>query len=196
MINIVLDLIDKGKILKDEVICINNNKIMGSDKYFNYLTVTSVDTNTVNINYSQSEMNTFLKENQKNILQINDDTLYTPNSKFKLNISNVNRTFDKLYNAYLDLCNSDIKFYIENVRDEQFESAISKKTSEGISLYKIDKEYVLTIFKGLLPVNKKDKVSLKIYDNKYIKDIFIANFIIDKGKGVIINVYLSYMKLS
>lgn len=91
------------------------------------------------------------------------------------------------------ILNSNLIYDIPDCRDEQFEASIQKKTKEGITLYKLDNSIIITLYKGLLPVNKSDKVSLQIYDNG--SNMFVSKFTIRKPKNVVINIYMGCLKL-
>lgn len=81
---------------------------------------------------------------------------------------------------------NDLKQY------DQFNSALSKKSKDGMQLVYID-NYPISICAGLLPINKSDNVSLEIY-NDNVPNTFLCKFNIDKKKFVI-NKYIRYLYL-
>lgn len=74
--------------------------------------------------------------------------------------------------------------------NNDFNEIIAKKAKYGASLLALNNKYVLSIYKGLVPVNKSDKLSLELFD---INDtMFIARFAVNKRK-FIINKYVQYL---
>ena len=70
----------------------------------------------------------------------------------------------------------------------------SMKKVDGVFYYKYKDKYFMTLFPGLLPTLKSDKVRLSIYDN--INDnYFIAKYVVLK-KDIQISIYLSYLKVA
>lgn len=76
--------------------------------------------------------------------------------------------------------------------NENFNNIQAQKAADGMSMLRLNKKYILSLYKGLLPVNKADKVSVELYDIDSYS--FLAKFIIDKRKFVI-NKYLVYFFL-
>lgn len=82
--------------------------------------------------------------------------------------------------------------YIENLKEDQkFVDIMGLKADQGASLYKLDENDVIYIYKALIPSNKNDKVSLNYYK---MTDINIGEFIIDK-KFCVMRRYICYMGL-
>lgn len=103
-------------------------------------------------------------------------------------------TIDVYYNCqnYLSCSTDNIISIVDIKADKEFMNIISKKAADGASRYIIDKDHILSIFSGLLPINKNDSASLNIYDhNKY--PLFIAEFIINKGYCKV-HKYIQYLK--
>lgn len=108
------------------------------------------------------------------------------------------KSVKQMKELYFRVCNyinnNEIKFNYDVLRgNEQFEHALSLKSKEGISFLKIDRVYMLSLFSGLLPVNKSDKVSLTIYSND-ADFAFLSHFVIKKAKSIDVNVYVNYRK--
>lgn len=74
----------------------------------------------------------------------------------------------------------------------EFMSIMALKSGDGQSLFRANDRYILTIFTGLVPINKSDKASLELYDIDGYS--FIAKFIINKGKFTI-NKYVRYFHI-
>lgn len=78
--------------------------------------------------------------------------------------------------------------------DERFQSILANKADYGESLY-IKDNFIMTLFSGILGVNKGDKVDLIIYDCPY-NNSFLADFIIKKNSKVQVHNYIRYMHLT
>lgn len=68
--------------------------------------------------------------------------------------------------------------------DDDFANILAQKAADGANPYKINKKYILYIYSGLLPVNKKDRVCVDIYDiynPDGSQDLFLAKYGINKG---------------
>jgi hypothetical protein len=84
-------------------------------------------------------------------------------------------------------------FKIDDLKaNEQFNEILAKKSSEGESLFRANNRYIITLYTGLLPVNKSDKIALEIYNVDWRS--FISKFMINKGKFIIFK-YVSYIYL-
>jgi hypothetical protein len=80
----------------------------------------------------------------------------------------------------------------KNVDEELIPLKNVKKTDGEVHI-KIG-EYFMTLFTGLLPIAKADKVFLTIYDNFTPDSIFIAQFEVKKKKFST-NVFVAYLKI-
>lgn len=189
------EIIEIAKLLKSDIIYIIGNTIYGTDSNFTYLKqMTFENTLGINICYEQKLMNDFIKlctntiTLENNSLMSNIEVLYVNNENHIRNIVNLNNKINQI------VLNNYNNLNVDNARDNQeFENAISLKTAQGIGLYRISEEYILSIFKGLLPINKKDKTSLSIYDVDYNR--FLTRFVISKPKNKVIIVNVMYLKI-
>lgn len=189
------ELVEMTKVLKSDIIYIFGNIIYGTDSNFTYLKQMTFDNVLgISICYEQKLMNDFIKlctdtiVLDNNVLLSNIERLYINNDAYIRNILELERKINEMVLVNTNTIN------VDNVRENsQFEHAISLKSAQGIGLYKINEEYILSIFKGLLPINKSDKVSLSIYD---INDNrFLSRFIVSKPKNKIITVSVMYLKI-
>lgn len=189
------DVVETAKSLKADIIYIKGNTIYGVDDNFTYLKQMTFDNILgLEICYNQKLMNDFMKVCtndiviQDNSILSNIETLYINNQNYIKNILTLNNKINNILLSNINIMN------IDTVRgNEQFESAISLKTSQGIGLYKVNEQYIMSIFKGLLPINKPDKVSLSIYDVDNTR--FLTRFVISKPKNKAIIVNVMYLKI-
>lgn len=189
------EIIEIAKLLKSDIIYIIGNTIYGTDSNFTYLKqMTFENTLGINICYEQKLMNDFIKlctntiTLENNSLMSNIEVLHINNQNHIRNIVELDNKINQI------VLNNHNSMNVDNARDnEEFENAISLKTAQGIGLYRVSEEYILSIFKGLLPINKKDKTSLSIYDVDYNR--FLTRFVISKPKNKVIIVNVMYLKI-
>ena len=182
------------KATKTDMFIINPDGIIGTDKFSTTLTISRLSTGIL----TPVEMTKDAYVNLDKLLFGKSDIpdaefnqLLIQNSIFRITTSPIINIFNNIRqcigieNAVIDIV--DLK------ADPKFNEILSKKAADGNSLYRIDKNYILSIFSGLLPINKNDKVSFRIYDNN-TNNSFIAEFNIDKGFAVITK-YIQYLKM-
>ena len=68
------------------------------------------------------------------------------------------------------------------------------RADDGGKMIALDPQHIITIFSGMLPLNKADKLSIKLYDNTY-KNFFMVSYIIEKKKMDPIEVMFFYMRV-
>lgn len=182
------------KATKTDMFIINPDGIIGTDKFSTTLTISRLSTGIL----TPVEMTKDAYVNLDKLLFGKSDIpdaefnqLLIQNSIFRITTSPIINIFNNIRqcigieNAVIDIV--DLK------ADPKFNEILSKKAADGNSLYRIDKNYILSIFSGLLPINKNDKVSFRIYDNN-TNNSFIAEFNIDKGFAVVTK-YIQYLKM-
>lgn len=190
----IRELIEFAKVLKSDIVYVIGNMIYGTDSSFTYLKQVEYE-NTLGISlcYVQHDMNNFIKAStldivyENGMLYSNVEQIDVTNPVYANNINN-------LFNAINMISTNPVVHHIDNIRGvEDFECGISLKSTQGIFMYKFNEEYILSIFKNLLPVNKKDAVSITIRDIDNYR--FISRFIISKPKKVNIQVDIVYLKI-
>lgn len=198
MLDDLIKIMTEAKILKCPVIYIDNDKIYGTDLDFTFLkTVTFInETSLKQIIYTQNSVSRFIKDIEEiDEVIINNYNIFNKTKNTFIEINNI-----KMMQMMIELINNTnnmtqqtfYKFIKEDLQDkEDFSKIMNAKTDEGTSIYKIDREYMLSIYNNLLPVNKKDKVSLIVYDHN---NLFMANFKVFKKKNVTVDVYILYRK--
>lgn len=206
----VKNLINNIKIFKsDEIIMIINDSIYSSNKLFSYLK----STNEILPEFISLQVQSFCYEIKplidtvcsKNLFKIDIDiygNLYVwINGETKpviiansiippigwMTINNMNYLYSLEANVNYDDISNDVDIL-------KLQSSLSK---DGLIMYRKD-GYVMTIYKGLLPLNKSDNLSLKIYNdisqNGNI-EFFTSIFTVMKKKSKSINVFLKYRYL-
>lgn len=100
-----------------------------------------------------------------------------------------NLRITEIYNQILMMNNISPVIEVENV-SEKLQQLYSMKKDDGVYTY-IHHDYYMTLYYGLLPLNKSDKLYLSIYTGW---EIFYAKFTIQKPKYNL-NVYVAYLKI-
>ena len=188
------EIIEEAKVLKADIVFISGNTIYGTDSDFNYLKRTEfINDINLEIVYVQKDMVKFLKDATDTII-INDiviqsnmiNMLYVNNPTHQLR-------FMRLINKVNELYSYNDTLFIDNIRaNNKFEEAINLKSTQGMKLCIVD-NYIISLFKNLLPINKKDVVSLSIKD---ISDTtFLSTFIIKKSASTSILVDILYLRI-
>lgn len=198
---------EAAKALKQKNFIIKNNTIVGADNAA-FLIYTTLDPSyfypqefIYNTQINSRELSAFVKDIQ--LMQdfkfhSNMNGLGIYNGSKILNFVNKQQTFD---NIAID---RNIKFVKtiqnnsnmcvepeENVTDE-FNFLFALKKDSGCSNYVYKNKYYMTLFSGILPLNKSDKIYLSIYGNNSIS--FNALFRVEKKKfNVIICIAYLYI---
>lgn len=181
-----LKIYDIVKSMKSKYIAIIKNSIIGYD--------TLVDVKVVNTDSSISEYPLYLSLEQLSALASSDANEIDIT---KLKQSNVSI---RLYNKIIQdgiLIPRPVTTEVKNIKnDEVFAEILTAKSSEGLKMYRLDSNHILSIFTGLIPVNKPDKLDLQIINinNK----CFLVKYIIHKKKWdieqYILHMYLKEQK--
>lgn len=92
------------------------------------------------------------------------------------------------------ISNQNIIYQNDNLKqDDEFVRSISLKANDGSTLYKINNQFAMSTFITIHPINKTDKISLKLFhiDN----ESFLSEFTIAKKTHVIYE-YIRYRYLN
>lgn len=196
-------LIKTMKAMKCDVYMVLPDRIIGSDA--NYITLTEtylntgIDHRSTSIEINKESLKT-MEDVAKNYIASHSkeevdnasfDVLFSYFGIARISDPPITITYNKLISSIGRLLDAraDIR------EDEEFEKCLSLKSKDGMSLYiykGYNGIYPISIFTGLLPINKKDKVSLEIYNSEI--GTFTVKFIIDKGFAII-NKYIKYINL-
>ena len=111
--------------------------------------------------------------------------------------SNLHRRFTVENLKYTYIMNNS-RYHIKTITDigntnERFMTAIQSKSEEGSFMVKLDEEYIVSIFSGLLPILKNDIIDVSIYDIDEIT--FMTDFVIHKKNKPDVNVIVYYYKI-
>lgn len=199
------------KAMKSDLVCINNNVLIGTDN-------TNVNLKVYTLDFSislPSPICIITKELKSDFYSNITDTvlvfdykegkIYCPNNKTYAETANVMFVTDiapNLISRYNNLVNNiiyndNIKFIdFGNVTDHDFfKEYNSLKSSDGAKLYIPNncEKYSMYLYKGALPINKSDYIEMGIFDEG---ETFITRFTIFKKKLKPIYVYFKYVKLS
>jgi hypothetical protein len=84
-------------------------------------------------------------------------------------------------------------FYDDITDDPDIVRLSSMLAKDGVVMYRKN-GYIMSLYKGLLPINKGDKLSLSIYNDKSTDKLkyFTSKFTVYKKKKIVIDVYITY----
>ena len=204
----VVDLVtinNVAKAMKQKTVIIYNNCLYGLDNIDGYLIYSNMNdmlhdkyNNFNGIVIDTKELSAFIKS-------IGSETEFELN--FVNNICRLVTLFDGLLvltkQLYLlPMINEKINRVVSNnivtPKDitNEISDLFSMKKADGAYYYRPvvnNIKYFITLFSGLLPLNKSDKVFMSIDDNIY-NNFFITHFIIKKKK-IEVNIYLCYLRI-
>ena len=81
-----------------------------------------------------------------------------------------------------------VNITVSNIQeDEKFQYITTLKSSDGAEPYIIDQKHIITLFNGLIPLLKSDKVDIEIRDGEHM---FSIVFIVRKKKYTV-NMYMN-----
>ena len=201
---LLLNINEAAKALKQKQFSIFNcNVLVGLDNIdvcFKYTTMTSVmdDESQIleNTIFNLRELSNFVK----NITIETEFDIIDNNNKYIIKVSNIEMEMYKLnfniMNRFINLSSC-----IQNLKHETSLECINDNISKLFEmrkddgcLYYIHKNiYYITLFPGLLPLNKSDTVYLEIYSDVNTNS-FIAHFIVKKKKYSI-DIFIRYLKV-
>lgn len=191
-IDALMELCEYVKAFKCDIILVRSNKTMfGTDTNFTHLRAlrTQLNNEFPDIIFHSRDLSDFMK-----ILQFTTETSEIDISKFITIHYEYKDIFDNLIKTVFHHVFRIISFYNEDLKNnDNFNTIMAMKAADGVGLLKLSERYILTLYNGLLPVNKSDRVDL------YIRDIddyrYLANFMITKKKFSI-DVYFMYLFLT
>lgn len=182
-------------------ILIDNNKQMITIN--EYISVISV----VNITNIDIEFNDkYIKINDELLNPISTTFTILKNAKEAFNNNDIEEIkFDKhisifLKNKYSMIDNYSETYYVEDLKNESvIQDLMNSKAADGqfkLKIFNGINKYLLTLFKGIIPLNKPDIVSLSILEKENNNIDFFARFDIYKKKNkIFIEEYINYKKV-
>lgn len=189
---------DAAKALKQKNFMYKNNLLIGLDNINDILIYTKIPDTPINysdisIIFNTRALSAFIKtlsvETEFNI-NINDIEVVGHNGSMPI-------SFDKqliymatnkyIYGSKIEECNNFL--YSENCINDNIQNLFTMHKSDG-AMYLNYNNLLLTIFPGMIPLNKSDKVFVTIFGKNNTS--FIAKFRVKKKKFEIIT-YVSYL---
>lgn len=192
-------LISEFKVVKNDYILMCNNIIIGIDSHFCFLKTylpkilpDKFNFKVICVNFN--DLVAFRKLLTPNdMLCIDKNGISQYDGSLRFNFSNhIEYKIWEIYNNIPQYNQGLAVKQYDNLRsNEQFESIIARKASDGASSFIID-DYCMILFSRMLPVNKSDKVSLDIMD---FDNSFLSVFKISKKKDIVVYVFIRFMKV-
>lgn len=194
------------KIFKtDTVLITSGTTCMTSDASFSYVKMTETNIPFLNTGitcYGMSDISSYILSN-KNLHSVHMDEyrnlyVYTNGESSPYIIMNLTippvafHRFNQCANLLVSPPSLNCGDIVNDIGIQQVLSSLS---ADGITMYRKDK-YMMSLYKGLLPINKSDTVSLAIHDD-IVADgqepmYFTSIFTITKKKKIVINIFLKY----
>ena len=199
----ILYINEVAKALKQKSVMWYQDYLIGIDTN-NYLCYTRLDSNKINFQhniagnyiFNQRELSKFSKsiitEQGFDVpLGTNGSCLICTTSETLSVFSNIQtvNNFIPLIKAYESRFINGIEKDVTN----ELEFIFSMNKTAGINMYKYDNTHILTLFGGLLPLNKSDKIYIILEDNIDGKT-FTVRFRVHKKICDII-IFLNYLKI-
>ena len=201
------EIVNGVKLLKTKYVCVVGNTLIGSDDQGTF-----ISTYQMNRVIPLQPFTLITKELKTEFYNnITDTTIIIDTDICKLYCHNNLSYIEKcdpmidLYYAQLLLMKYDslnrnisnrqtITYTKEITNDINFLDIQAMKSSDGARLYIPEggEQYGMYLYKGIIPVNKNDKVFITVYD---YGATFISNFTIYKKKMNPVNVYFRFVKL-
>ena len=198
----IIYLNDIGKLLKQKNFMWLDNKIFGLDNP-NYICLLYLNPEKLSVLpqngliFNQRELSKFTKSiSIENSFEISDvlnvsliatmsETLtITKSPQVENRIIGTIRTVNEIESQIINLPEVDMT--------QRLEELYSMNRSSGALQYKYDRNHILTLFSGVLPLAKADKLLMKLWDNS--NTTFLVRFRIPKKQANIF-VYLLYLKI-
>ena len=204
----LLHLNEAAKALKQKEFQICNNIIIGTDNINNYVCYVRLSDEFMYDDISgfiinQRELSAFVKsitietEFELTYDMLDNKYYIYSNSSSKLSFShNTEFRSVRLIEQQIIKANSidrSVPYYSETDVTSELSNLFSLKKDDGCFYYNFRGIYFITLFNGLLPLNKSDKVYITIFPNN--RESFIARFRVKKKKFTI-NIYLAYLYVS
>lgn len=186
------------KALKCEFIFIMPEGIIGSDKELTTISYIQADTKCIK-SYELTKdiwselVKTVEASSSKETLEYNKviGKLYAIN---RIGMNPVLGMWHNLVHEMYMFCKSTPDINIPDLKaDSQFNEFLTYKAKDGKFDYKVDSTHIISLFSGLIPVNKSDKLSLEIFDIGN-ENTFISIFNVNKGFCTV-RKYIKYLKM-
>ena len=191
---------DAAKALKQSALIYNDYKLIGMDMIEQYLCYTTLDSSLIHTDslkgyiFYAKDLSAFIKaitvETEFEIDSNNDIVTKTGAfMHFTLSEYNFNKAWSHFCNIfnYLRLSIPSIRVSIDDIADK----LKSMHKADGV-IHEIVYGYYITLFSGMLPLTKADKVAATFYDVD--PHVFDVEYIIRKKKFEVY-VILAYLKI-
>lgn len=166
IINLLTEILKESKPLKSERITIINDSIYGSNLDYTIIKYkkTNIDIN-IKISFISKDMALFIR----NIEKMNDPIIITDYNiicgDFSIEINNIYQEnhIIEIYSKFTSFTFYNNPIITIDDAKEYMDKVLQCKAAEK-DLIKINRDHIMIMHGSMLPINKSDKVSLKIYD--------------------------------
>ncbi len=195
---------DAAKSLKHRDFVFINNILIGLDNLNIYICKVILDTNKltniplVGLMFNQKELSKFVKSlTMESSFHIDENIsinhFYTSMGAEELNIRIDHNINNFALSRLQETNNMDSQLIVppEDITGD-IEKLFALRKTDGAFYYVYKNNYYMTLFSGLLPLNKSDKVFVNVLDNT--PSTFITRFTVKKSKFNL-SIYLAYCKV-
>lgn len=217
-LNQIKEMLEIIKPIKDFYMYISSTgTVYSTDEYYSYLKVLQTNILGYEFSFNFNELTSLIKMIEKHDLSFNvkmdffGNTFMCPSDRVEPVAVKKNMVEDEwvspvIVSTHIPLfmnligkvsmynINNNYDYYTSTLReDENFNSIISQKAADGVSLFKLDDNYLMTICARFFPINKKDKVDF--YIKRIDNNRSFANMKIYKSKTCMIDMYIVILNL-
>lgn len=199
---------DSARALKQKDVILYRNMLVGIDN-FNYIILLYLNADKLHlyqdrgIIVNQRNLSAFIKTiSTESEFEIREPE-YSGISSITTISSNLDIRFDEniknvIINRIATANDIDRKMdrmvsgYIERDVTQELKELYSLTKTSGSILYHFDQNHLMTLFSGVIPLAKSDKLFLQVLDNS--RSTFLARFRVQKKQSTVF-VYLAYLKI-
>ena len=194
---------DAAKALKQKQFLFFRNKLYGTDNIMSYLVYVDLDVNHLSKDfYSYSGVLFNARDLSKFVKSLSIEKEFEINTDVKMGFLTsmacesmpyiIDFRLDNIVLQKVDISNNRIYSNDEYI-DDMIAPLFSMKKVEGTYSAVYNNKYYITLFPGLLPLNKGDKACIAISDD-INSNMFVARFKVIKKKFVI-TLFIGYLKV-
>lgn len=194
---------DSAKALKQKQFLFFRNKLYGIDNIMSYLIYVDLDINHLSKDfYSYNGVLFNAKELSKFVKSLSIEKEFEINTDVRMGVLTsmacesvsyiIDFRLDNMVMQKINTINNRIYTQDDSI-DNLIEPLFSMKKVEGTYNAIYNNKYYITLFPGLLPLNKGDKASIAISDD-INSNMFVARFKVIKKK-FIITLFIGYLKV-
>ena len=177
------------------LLCINLNGFINMDRTVAKLTNTTPDLYFPSLDDVLKKYIYVAQAEIPYIIDGNDDIIFAPAYHMINHMNDIMLGLNMYkFHSTSSINNGGMIELDENIVSQVVNKMSSMKADDGAVMTAVDPNHIITIFSGMLPLNKADKLSIKIYDQP-IENKFLVSYTVFKKKSNPIEVMFFYMRV-